>query len=355
MQFFFYCDPDELKEVFAEVESQIDIVYHPCLLNLIWVKEIDDSINVPLASYKDFYNFGQIYPLNEGFLVYCPGDLLIGSYLPPHLKFSGPPYSVVDSRLICEGTLYLLPENKNPSDYNIYKTIRRCITKRFKKVGYAYLSPSVYERRHEVIFLQQNANTLASPWYMDNEDNLKPIRINDYYEAQGETLEQRRHHDWNIYFFAQEDDFVEIFGELEKEYNLKYFPCGKLQYQFATQTSMYAVLNSEQYQNVPWALYEDTHRFLLHLIMSCTKKFNESIVKSSQSCCSPNPFGVALYEAFLSRVKDRFYAVTAPYGRTCYISPRIYPYRHEISFQILNNTSLDCQFRIAENDNVIEI
>ena len=105
MQFFFYCEPDELKEVFEDIESQIDIVYHPRLLNLTGVKEIDELINLPLNSYKDFYNFGQIYPLNEGFLLYCPSDPLIGTYLPTHFKFSGQPYSVADSRLICEGTL----------------------------------------------------------------------------------------------------------------------------------------------------------------------------------------------------------------------------------------------------------
>ena len=354
MQFFFYCEPDELKEVFEDIESQIDIVYHPRLLNLTGVKEIDELINLPLNSYKDFYNFGQIYPLNEGFLLYCPSDPLIGTYLPTHFKFSGQPYSVADSRLICEGTLYMLPENKNPLERNIYKSIRRCISKRFKKVGYAFLSPTVYERRHEVIFLQQNANTLASPWYMDDEDTLKPIRINDYYEAQGETLEQRRHHDWNIYFFAQKDDFVEICGELEKEYNLKYFPCGKFRYQFNIQSSIHDILNSEQYQNISWVLYEETHRLLLHLKMCCSKKINQSVVESSQSCCSPNPFGVALYEAFLSRVKERFYALTAPNGEIYYISPRIYPYRHKVTFRTLNYNAQNFDFRIDANDNLKE-
>lgn len=353
MQFFFYCNPDELKAVFAEVESQIDIVYHPRLLNLTWVKEIDESINVPLNSYKDFYNFGQIYPLNEGFLIYCPGDPLIGTYLPPIFKFSGPPYSVADSRLICEGSIYL--ENKAPSYLNIYKTIRRCISKRFKKVGYAYLSPSVYERRHEVIFLQQNANALTSPWYMDNEDKLKPIRINDYYEAQGETLEERRHYDWNIHLFAQEDDFVEICGELEKEYSLKYIPCGKFRYQFTIHSSIYGVLNSEQYQIIPWALYEETHRLLLHLKMHCPKENSEVIIESSQSCCSPNPFGVALYESFLSSVKERFHAVTAHDGETYYISPRIYPRRHEVTFRMQNHNTQDFDFRIDASDNVIAL
>lgn len=350
MQFFFYCTPDELKEVFSEAESLINIVYLPRLLNLTWVREIDGALNEPLESYKNFYNFGQIYPLNEGFLVYCPSDPMIGTYLPAHLKFSGPPYSVADLRLICEGSLCLLSENKNPLDRNIFKTIRRCIAKRFKKIGYAYLSPTIYEKRHEVIFLQQNANALTSPWFMDNEDQLKPIRINDYYEGQGETLEQRRHHDWNIYFFAHEEDLVEILGELEMEYNLKYVPCGKLRYQSTIQHSVHDLIATDNYQIIPWVIYEEEHRLLLHLKFSCFKDTSDLFIEACHSCCSPNPFGVALYEDFLSKLKARFYTVSTSDGETYYLSPKVFPYRHEMIFKLE-----DYEFRIEEDNTLVKI
>lgn len=350
MQLFFYCDPNELKEVFSEVERLTEIVYHPRLLNLTWVKEIDGPINEPIESYKDFYNFGEIYPLNEGFLIYCPSDPMIGTYLPPHLKFSGPPYSVADSNLICEGSLYLIPENKNPSDRNIYKTVKRCISRYFKKVGYAYLSPAVYEKRHDVIFLQQNANTLASPWYMNQENQFKPIRINDYYEARGETLEQRRHHDWNIHFFAYEEDLVEICDELEAEYTFSYIPCGKLQSQFAIQYSIHDLVKVQNYGMIPWVLYEQKYRLLLHLNICCPKSKDDRIIEASQSCCSPNPFGVVLYEEFLSKIKNRFHVVTTSNENKYYLSPRIFPLRHEVVLSLG-----DTKFKIEKNSELVEI
>ena len=347
MEFFFYCDPDELKEVFSEVESLIDIAYQLHRLHVMWVKVIDEFMSAPLNSYKDFHNFGQIYPGNNGFLIYCPHDPIINVNFPPYLKFSGPPYSVADSRLICEGTLYL--ENKNPSYLNIYRTIRRCITKRFKKVGYAYLSTSVYEKRHEVIFLQQSANALTSPWYMDSNNQLHPIRINDYYEAQGETLEQRRHHDWAIYFFAYEEDLVEICGELEVEYNCNYIPCGKLQYQFTIQHSIHDLVKIENYRSGPWALYEQSYRLLLHLKVSGPKDGEDRLIEACKSFCVPNPFGTALYESFLSKIKERFCAVTASDGTIYYLSPRILSHRHEVVLKVG-----DSGFRI-EGDNMVKV
>ncbi len=352
MQFFFYCNPDELKEVFAEVERQINIVYCIHRLNVTWVKDIDDLLRTPINSYREFHNFGQIYPGNDtGFFVYCPDDPAVGNYYPVILKFSGPPSSVADSRLIGEGSVYL--EDKIASYLNIYKTIRRSISKRFKKVGYAYLSPSVYEKRHEVIFLQQNVNTLSSPWYMDDGDKLKPIRINDYYEAQGETLEQRRHHDWNIYFFAYKEDFVGICGEIEAAHDSKYIPCGQLRSQFSIQHSIYNVLNTKQYQIIPWMLYDETCRLLLAMKIRCPKEDSELIIESSQSWCYPNPFGVALYESFISRIKEQFHIVTAPGGELFYISPRIYQHRHQITFRVVEYDMRNFDFRIDANNNVI--
>lgn len=93
---------------------------------------------------------------------------------------------------------------------------------------------------------------------------------------------------------------------------------------------------------------------LLHLKMYCPKEDSEATIESSQSWCSPNPFGVALYESFLSRVKERFHAVTVPDGETYYVSPKIFPHRHEVTFRILNNAQ-NFVFRIDTNGNLIKI
>ena len=61
MQFFFYCNPDELKEIFSEVELTYPIVYEPRFGHIPCTVEIDTLLRKPLYSCQDFYQFGKAY------------------------------------------------------------------------------------------------------------------------------------------------------------------------------------------------------------------------------------------------------------------------------------------------------
>ena len=113
---------------------------------------------------------------------------------------------------------------------------------------------------------------------------------------------------------------------------------------------MHDLKATDNYQIIPWVIYEEEHRLLLHLKFSCFKDTSDLFIEACHSCCSPNPFGVALYEDFLSKLKARFYTVSTSDGETYYLSPKVFPYRHEMIFKLE-----DYEFRIEEDNTLVKI
>lgn len=153
MQIFFYCTPRDLQEIFAEIELIYSLVYEPRFGYVPRIKEIDIPLRKPLYSYREFHEFGKACYDTPPFYVYAPEDESQRISSPSLLYFSGPPASLTDSHVLCEGSLFLEPENKEESSRTLYKNIRKIFTKRFIKSGYCFISPCVYANRREYLFI----------------------------------------------------------------------------------------------------------------------------------------------------------------------------------------------------------
>jgi len=177
MQIFFYCTPKDLQDIFSEIELLHSLVYEPRYGYAPRIIEIDTLLRKPFYSYHEFYEFGKTFNDTPPFYIYTPTDESQHISPPNLLNFSGSPSSLTDDHILCEGSLFLEPENKEERPRTLYKNIRKIISKRFIKSGYCYISPCVYANRREYLFVQRDHNFLAPAWYFNDADQHTPIDI----------------------------------------------------------------------------------------------------------------------------------------------------------------------------------
>ncbi len=355
MQIFFYCTPQDLQEIFSEIELARPLVYEPRFEAPPRIMEIDVPLCEPLSTCREFLEFGKAYDYTPPFYIYTPEDESRRVSLPILLNFSGSPSSLTDPRVLCEGSLFLDPENREEKPRVLYKTIRKVFSKRFVKSGYCFISPHIYANRKEYLFIQRDHNFLAPAWYFDNADQHTPIDIDAWYQAQGKRREQYAPPSGRILFFAVQEDLKTILLELEAAYDLKYVEVvrqGKGRYQETVFDTVDALMDAGPSHSGRRELYiyERAHRMLLYLGMDSSWNRNGRIASASEALALQNAFGRKLYQDFVEKVKTRFPEIKEPRYGPFYISPLLYPRRRTIVLSLH-----DPYFRVNEHDEAVHI
>lgn len=351
MQFFFYCNPDELKEIFSEVELAYPIIYEPrfgCVPRMV---EIDTLLRKPLYSCRDFYQFGKAYCDTPPFDVYISEDKSRDYYPPNLLYFSGTPVSLTDTKVLCEGSLFLEPENKEDAPRALYKNIRRLFAKRFIKSGYCFISPSVYANRKEYLFIQRDYNFLAPAWCFDNADQHSPIDIDTWYQVNGKMLGQCQIPNKEFKFFAALEDLEQILYELASQYNLKYIevvPQGNGSHRETAFDTVDVFKCRPMQKNV--YVYDQLHRMLLYLKIDGSWEQNGKFAGISKALAIQNVFGDKLYNDFVAKIEEHFPQINEPYYGPLYIGPTLYAHRCSMIFSFN-----DPYFRIDENGKAVHV
>lgn len=353
MQFFFYCTPDELKKIFSEVELTYPIIYEPRFGYAPRMVEIDALLRKPLYSCQDFYQFGKACRDTPPFDIYTSEDKSRYDYPPNLLYFSGTPVSLTDIKVLCEGALFLEPENKEDMPRSLYKNIRRLFAKRFIKSGYCFISPSVYANRGEYLFIQRDYNFLAPAWCFDNANQHCPIDIDVWYQVNGKMREQYQIPDEKFKFFAAQEDLEQILFELTAQYNLKYIEIvqqGNGSYREAIFDTADMFLSAAPHQKRTVYVYDQLHRMLLYLEIDNSWKQNGKFAGVSKALAIQNVFGDKLYNDFVAKAKERFQKINEMHYGPIYISPLLYAHRHSIIFSFN-----DPYFRIDENNKAVHV
>lgn len=350
---FFYCTPNELKEIFSEVELTYPIVYEPrfgCVPRMV---EIDTLLRRPLDSCRDFYQFGKGYRDTPPFYIYTAEDKSRRTCPPNLLYFSGTPASLIDTKVLCEGCLFLEPENKEDAPRTLYKHIRRLFAKRFIKSGYCFISPAVYTNRGEYLFIQRDYNFLAPAWCFDHADQHSPIDIDAWYQEHGKMREQYQTPGLEFKFFAVLEDLEQLFIELAVQYNLKYIEVIRQEngsYQETVFDTMDMVLDAAPYQKRTVYIYDQLHRMLLYPEIDHSWEQNGKIAGVSKALAIQNVFGDKLYQDFVAKVKEHFQKIDETHYGPLYISPILYAHRSGTIFSLH-----DPYFRIDENDKAVHV
>lgn len=355
MQLFFYCTPRDLQEIFTEIELTHPLVYEPRYGDAPRIPEIDLPLRKPLCSCREFYEFGRACCDTPPFFIDSPEDesgLISHSNL---LDFSGPPSSLLDSHVLCEGSLFLEPENRDEKPRTLYKSIRKIFTRRFVKSGYCFISPCVYAHRKEYLFIQRDHHFLAPAWYFDDTDQHTPIDIDSWYQMQGKRREQYEMPGREFLFFSAQEDLKGILSQLEEQYDLKYVEAvrlGKGSYRETVFDTAGAFMSADPYhskrRNV--YLYDQTYRMLVYLEIDPSWDRDRKIAAAGKALEIQNAFGAGLYHDFLANVKGQFQKIREPHYGPFYISPLLYTHRHDIVLSLS-----DPYFRVNENDEAVHI
>ncbi len=348
MQVSFYCTPRDLTEIFAEIELINPLVYEPRFGDAPRITEIDTPLRKPLYSYREFYEFGKACYDTPPFYVYAPEDESRHISSPNLLSFSGPPVSLTDPHILCEGSLFLNPENREESARILYKNIRKVFAKRFIKSGYCFISPCVYVNRREYLFIQREHSFLAPAWCFDDTDQHAPIDIDSWYQMNGKRREQYEKPSRRFLFFSALEDLKAILLQLEKKYDLKYVEVvrqGKGGYQETVYGTVDAFMgtNSNDSKKRELYLYDQTHRMLLYLKIDISWNQNGRFAAASEAFELQNVFGGKLYHDFAAMAKEHFQEIKEPRYGPFYISPILYTSRSNIIFSFD-----DPYFRIDE-------
>lgn len=353
MQIFFYCTPYELKELFSEIELTYPIIYEPRFGYAPRMNKIDTLLRQPLYSCQAFYQFGKGYRDTPPFYIYTNEEQSRNNYPPNLLYFSGTPASLIDTKVLCEGCLFLEPENKEDMPRTLYKYIKRLFVKRFIKSGYCFISPTVYAKRKEYLFIQRDYNFLAPAWCFDNTDQHSPIDIDTWYQANGKIREQYQTSNIEFDFFTTFEDLKQIFFKLSTEYNLKYIEAIHQvngSYQETIFDTIDMVLNAAQNQKRTIYVYDQLYRMLLYLEIDDTWKQNGKFSGVSKALAIQNVFGDKLYNDFVANVKECFQKIDETHYGPLYISPILYKHRGNMIFSFN-----DPYFRIDENDKAVHV
>ena len=331
MQIFFYCTAKDLQEIFSEIELSHSLVYEPRYTYAPRIIEIDALLRKPFYSYREFFQFGKNYNDTPPFYIYVPEDESRHIAPPNLLYFSGSPSSLKDDYVLCEGSLFLEPENKGEKPRSLYKDIRKIFSKRFVKSGYCFISPCVYANRREYLFVQRDHNFLAPAWYFNSAGQHTSIDIESWYQMQGKQREDYNMSSGKFLFFAAQEDLQTILLALEAKYNLK---CVETLRQGKRELYVYA----------------PTQRMLLYLEIDTSWNHNKKVAVVSKALEIQNAFGGQLYQDFIEKVKERFRTIKEQHYGPFYLGPRLYTYRHNIVLS-LN----DPYFRINENNEAVHI
>lgn len=347
MQFFFYCGPDELKELFLEAEATYPIVYEPRFGHIPRTAEVDALLRKPLYSCRDFYRFGRAYRDTPPFDIYTSEDKSRDDDPPNLLRFSGPPVSLTDSKVLCEGSLFLEPENKNDAPRALYQILRRFFAKRFVKTGYCFVSPAVYANRKEYLFIQRDHNFLAPAWHFDDADRHIPTDIDSWYRMNGKTLEQYQSPGHKLRFFAALEDLKKILSKLETQYHLKIIDAASP----AVVHTAAPFLDPDPHRDKRTVyLCDQLHRMVLYLEIDTSWDRNGKFSGVSEASAIQNVFGDRLYHDFAAQVKADFQQINEPRYGSFYISPTLRARRRDIVFSFH-----DPYFRVDENGQTVPV
>ncbi len=217
METIFYCTPADLLSLFQEIERTIPLTYAPRFGNLPRIKAIDSPLRALLPSCHALPAFGQAFRDTPPFDVYTPDDPSLALCAPCLLRFSGPPAVLDDPRVLCEGSWFLSPESRENTPRTLYKAIRRAFTRRFIKSGFCCLSPAVYEKRTDYLFIQRDHSDLAPAWQFGPEDRHVPTDIDTWYRSRGEQRERYQRPPEKLRFFAAAEDLLSLLSNLEAD------------------------------------------------------------------------------------------------------------------------------------------
>lgn len=355
MEIFFYCTPHELKELFFEIEQRYSLIYQPFLGYTPRIAEIDIPLRKPLNSFREFYDFGKAYSGTPRFWIYTPDDTSIESDTPISLMFSGPPAVLGDNHVLCEGSLFLEPENKEILPRALYKNIKHFFVQHFVKSGYCYIAPDVYSNRNEYLFIQRDHNFLSPAWCFDDSNKHVPIDIDAWYLRKGENKECYQVSKLKIEFFTSVSDLVKILSELESKYKIKYVETIHRGRTIHTQNIFYSAKVLEdtdvQFMGVRqiWVYAEDRRMFIC-LSLDNFYDSKKKIINISSAIGANNLFGDQLYVDFELAIKRNFYALDEKHYGPFYLSPSIYSNRQNM---VLNLN--DPRFRISNHDKIIPV
>lgn len=351
MKFHFYCTPEELREVFLQVEQLQPLEYVLQGLHHTWLTNLDCLLLDSFSSCRDISNFGRCCWGYTALYLYPAGDYTRRS--PILLYYSGPPAQITDPWTLCQGELLLLPENKYPPDQELFKTIRSCFKKKcgFQKAGLGWLSPSVYANRQKYLFWSGNPGTMSGPWRLDENDQTVMLSNRFGEGEQGQPLSRIAPEDLELTFFAAQRDILDILHELEQTYSICYF-----EYPRPGVTSGPWDLdqlrafgpNRRQIKGV--AVCDSDSRTFLHLIPGGCWDGADRVVDLGKINHFQSVFGDKLYRAFAAIVRERFPFIDEPHYGPFRFSPSLWPRRHEI---ILNLS--DPRFRIDKEDRPVHV
>lgn len=327
METFFYCTPADLLALFQELEGALSLAYTPRFGSLPRICAIDGPLREPLPSCRSFPAFGRAFRDTPPFDIYAPGDPSLALCAPCLLRFSGPPASLDDPRVLCEGSLFLSPESREEPPRALYRAIRRSLTGRFVKSGYCYLSPAVYEHRTEYLFIQRDHSDLAPAWRLDPEGRHVPMDIDTWYRARGEQRERYQRPPEKLRLFTAPEDLLPLLGDLEAQSPLTYVevtrrdggPLREVRFDTAG-----AWIDADPTVSRDLYILRPAGRTVLHLHTGGLRRENSGTVPEvSEAVPVPNVYGDALYRDFAARVRARFREIDEPHYGPFYVGPRL--------------------------------
>lgn len=357
MRFRFYCTPEELRAVFSAAEKIQPMEYSWLGQNLTYLPALDDLLRQPLYSCQDIHDFGRYSLWPRHLLVYpSPGDdSERGCAFPIILDYSGPPGEITGRLALCEGSLVLESEYKFEKDQALFRTLRSCFQKQFhfKKAGHGWLSPSVWEHRWDYLFFCGTFGMAAGPWRLDERDQVAPLNcLVPEDKALLERLPRLPDDQRKFSFFAETEDFQELFHQLSKEYgSLLYLEHPSSQTTPLNDPEQLLSLGPGRRQIKRLVLYDYSTRTFVNLFNpgGCWNGSNR-IIDVTQVNHVQSLYGNTLYLSLVEAVKARFHPIAEPHYGPFYLSPKLYQRRHEL---ILNLN--DPRFRIDGEDRPIHV
>lgn len=351
MKFHFYCTPEELREVFLQVEQLQPMEYVLQGLHHTWITNLDGLLLDPFSSCRNISGFGRNCWGSTALYLYPAGDYTRRT--PILLYYSGPPAQITDPWTLCQGELYMEPENKYERDRELFKTIRDCFKKKcgFRKAGLGWMSPSVYADRQKYLFWSGNPGVMTGPWRLDENDQAVMLNIRSGERERDQPLSQIAPEDRELTFFASRQDTLDILRELEQAFSICYF-----EYPRPGVTSgpwdlkQLRAFSPSRREIKGIVIYDRVSRTFLHLIPGGCWDSTDRVVDLSKIVHFQSVFGDDLYRAFAAIVKERFPVIDEPRYGPFRLSPSLWPRRHEL---ILNLN--DPRFRIDGEDRPVHI
>lgn len=344
MKFHFYCKPEELREVFLQVEQLQSLEYVLQGLHHTWITNLDSLLLDSFSSCRDISSFGRSCWGTTALYLYPAGDYTRRT--PILLYYSGPPAQVTAPWMLCEGELFMLPENKYGPDQELFKTIRDCFKKRcgFRKAGLGWLSPSVHADRQNYLFGYGNPGSMTNPWQLDENDQVVfPDQIPQLSEPDPEDLE--------LSFFATRQDILDILHELERAYSICYFEYPRPGIASGPwDLAQLCAFGPDRRQIKGIVVCDSDSRTFLHLIPGGYWDGTDRVVDLGKINHFQSVFGDKLYRAFASIVLERFSVIDEPHYGPFRFSPSLWPRRHEL---VLNLN--DPRFRIDREDRPVHV